>query len=32
VEQPETGLLMRKETGNLWEELVERLEGRRKSI
>ena len=32
VEEPETGLVMRKETGNLWEELVERLEGYRKAI
>ncbi len=32
VEEPETSLLMRKETGNLWEELVERLERPRKAI
>ena len=32
VEAPETDLMMRKETGNLWEELVQRLEGNRKAI
>lgn len=32
VEEPETGLMMRKETGSLWEELVQRLEGNRKAI
>ena len=32
VEAPETDLMMREETGKLWEELVQRLEGRRKAI
>jgi putative transcriptional regulator len=32
VEPPDTGLMMRKETGNLWVELVQRLAVRRKAI
>lgn len=32
VEPPDTGVLMRKETGRLWEELVNRLEGYRGAV
>ena len=32
VEAPETDLMMRKETGTLWTELVQRQEARRKAI
>jgi putative transcriptional regulator len=32
VDEPETDVMMRKETRGLWRELVERLEGKRKAI